>query len=110
MEYFRQYLLGRKFKVCTDHQAIRWIFSLKEPKSRIARWLEVMLSFDFEIEYRAGRQHGNADELSRCPNPRECTCPQIDNEEMLKCGPCVKCTKRAKDTVSSLYSEGQKSA
>ena len=38
IEYYQQYLLGRKFLVQTDYQAIRWLFSLKEPKDRLARW------------------------------------------------------------------------
>ncbi len=39
VEYFRHYLLGRCFKTRSDHQALRWLFSLKSPKGRIARWL-----------------------------------------------------------------------
>jgi hypothetical protein len=67
IEYFRQYLLGRKFLVRTDHQALVWLFSLKEPKGRIARWLEILSAYDFTIEYRPGVKHGNADSISRCP-------------------------------------------
>ena len=37
VEYYRQHLLGRTFTVRTDHQALIWLFSLKEPKGRIAR-------------------------------------------------------------------------
>ena len=37
VEYFRQYPLGREFRVRSDHRALVWLFSLKEPKSRIAR-------------------------------------------------------------------------
>ncbi|CAC5404231.1 unnamed protein product [Mytilus coruscus] len=36
VEYYRQYLLGRKFCVRTDHQALIWFFSLKEQKGRVA--------------------------------------------------------------------------
>ncbi|CAC5416352.1 Transposon Ty3-G Gag-Pol polyprotein,Transposon Ty3-I Gag-Pol polyprotein,Retrovirus-related Pol polyprotein from transposon 297,Retrovirus-related Pol polyprotein from transposon 17.6 [Mytilus coruscus] len=69
IEYYRQYLLGRKFCVRTDHQALIWLFSMKEPKGRIARWLEILSSFDFYIEYRPGSKHGNPDALSKCYNP-----------------------------------------
>ena len=61
MEYFRQYLLGRKFTVRTDHQALVWLFKMKEPKGRIARWIEILSAYDFEIQYRPGNKHGNAD-------------------------------------------------
>jgi hypothetical protein len=102
IEYYRQYLLGRKFCVRTDHQALIWLFSLKEPKGRIARWLEILSAFDFSVEYRAGPKHGNADTMSRCFNPRDCDCPLTDNLEYLKCGPCKKCKKRAQDMFSSI--------
>ena len=36
VDHYRQYLIGRKFLMRTDHQALRWLFSLKEPKARIA--------------------------------------------------------------------------
>ena len=51
MEYYKHYLLGRHFRVRSDHEALKWLFSLKEPKHRIARWIEVLSEFDFEIEY-----------------------------------------------------------
>ena len=102
VEYFKQYLLGRKFTVRSDHQALKWLFSLKEPKSRIARWIEVLSAYDFEVEFRPGHKHGNADAMSRCPNPRECHCDDSSDDEVLRCGPCRKCYKRSCDMQSSL--------
>lgn len=93
-EYFKQYLLGQKFIVRTDHQALVWLYKLKEPKGRIARWIEILSAYNFEIEYRPGPRHGNADGLSRCPNPADCMCSEGDNLENFKCGPCNKCRKR----------------
>ena len=90
-EYYRTYLLGRKFLVRTDHQAIKWLFTMKEPKSRIARWIESLSEFTFEIEHRSGSKHGNADSMSRCPNPWDCECK---NFERLRCGPCKKCLRK----------------
>ena len=98
-EYYRQYLLGRKFLVRSDHQALTFLFKLKEPKSRIARWIEILSAFDFSIEFRRGRSHGNADALSRCPDPWDCQCEDIDNLESLKCGPCKKCVKRQNEML-----------
>ena len=64
IEYFRQYLLGRRFLVRSDHQALVWIFSLKEPRGKLARWLEILSLYDFSIKYRPGREQGHCDALS----------------------------------------------
>ena len=95
VEYFRHYLLGRELRVRSDYRALRWLFSLKLLTGRIARWIEILSGYTFQVEYRQGQKHGNADALSRCPNPKDCNCQDIDTEEMLKCGPCFKCRKRA---------------
>jgi hypothetical protein len=34
----------------TDHMALKWLFSLKEPKGREARWIEILSAYDFEIQ------------------------------------------------------------
>ena len=102
VEYCRQYLLGRKFLVQTDHQAIHWLFSLKEPKDRLARWLETLSGYQFWIEHCPGKKHGNADALShRQYNPAECDCPLLnEDEELLYCGPCHKCRHRSQTMQS----------
>ena len=50
IEYYRQYLLGRRFRVRSDHQALIWLFRLKEPRGKIARWLEILSQYDSVIE------------------------------------------------------------
>ena len=55
IEYFRQYLLGRKFLVRTDHQPLVWLFKLKEPRGKIARWIEILSHYDFAIQYQPGK-------------------------------------------------------
>lgn len=71
VQYFRQYLLGRTFVVRTDHQALVWLFSLKEPSGKIDRWIEILAPFDFRIEYSPGKKQGYCDALSRCEQPRD---------------------------------------
>lgn len=98
VRHFRHYLLGRKFLVRTDHSSLRWIMSFREPTDQLARWIEILSQFDFDIEHRAGRNHGNADAMSRIPcDPESCDC--YDKEtiiEQLPCGGCTTCVKRHK--------------
>ena len=51
IEYHKYYLFGRNFVVCSDHEALKWLFSLQEPKHRIARCIVVPSVFDFELGY-----------------------------------------------------------
>ena len=106
IEYFRQYLLGRRFLVRSDHQSLVWLFRLKEPRGKVARWIEILGQYDFAIQYRPGGKQAHCDALSRCENPRDCDCPEQDTTDMLKCGPCRKCHKRAQDMVhEKLYKD-----
>lgn len=64
-KYFRPYLFGHKFKIITDHKPLTWLFSLKEPNSKLVRWRLRLEEFDYEIFYKKGKQNTNADALSR---------------------------------------------
>jgi hypothetical protein len=65
VEHFRQFLYGRVFRVLTDHQPLRSFLTMTDPSPRLARWLGRVNLFEFVIEYRKGKNHGNADALSR---------------------------------------------
>ena len=65
IKHFRPYLCGKKFVLRTDHASLRWLFNFKQPEGQIARWLELLASFEFDIVHRPGRGHLNADSLSR---------------------------------------------
>ncbi|KAL4004005.1 hypothetical protein ACER0C_003718 [Sarotherodon galilaeus] len=67
VRHFRPYLHGCRFLLRTDHASLTWLLNFKHPEGRVACWLEVLQGYDFEIQHRAGRQHGNADALSRRP-------------------------------------------
>ena len=72
---YRQYLVGRRFTVRSDHSALRWMLKSMEVSGQSARWVELMAEYDFVLIHRAGKAHGNADGLSR--PPRRCRRPGI---------------------------------
>lgn len=39
----------------------------EEPEAQLARWIEFLSPFEYEIEYREGQRHANADTISRRP-------------------------------------------
>ena len=96
VQYFRHYFLGRDFVIRTDHSALRWVMSFKDPRDQMARWLEVLSQYRFKIVHRDGKKHRNADSLSRVPcDPTECSC--YDGQTLLSdlpCGGCNACIKR----------------
>ena len=65
IKHFSHYLYGRPFTVRTDHNALKWFQSFKEPEGQVARWLETFARYDYTIENRPGKKHQNADALSR---------------------------------------------
>jgi hypothetical protein len=67
LRHFRVYLLGMKFKVVTDCNALRTAFSKKDLIPRVARWWLEVQDYDFEIEYRPGVKMSHVDALSRDP-------------------------------------------
>ena len=75
VDYFRYYLLGRRFRLRTDHHSLTWLMTFKEPQGQVARWLERLQEYNFEVEHRAGRSHGNADAMSRKPRRYHGDCP-----------------------------------
>ena len=53
-EYFRQYLIGKKFILKTDHKALTYLRTCTKPPSRLLRWALKLSEFDYTIEYIEG--------------------------------------------------------
>ena len=77
---YKQYLLGRKFVIRTDHAALLWLRKTPDPIGQQSRWLEQLEALDFTIEHRLGTKHSNADAMSRLPCPQ---CRMDDTEPMM---------------------------
>ena len=66
----RQFLLGRKFTLRTDHKPLQYIFnpSNQIPKvvsARLARWAITLMAYDYDVQYTPGQDIGHADAMSR---------------------------------------------
>ena len=73
MKQFWQYLLGNRFLLWTDHAALTWLQRVTDLMGQQGRRQDRLQEFDFAIEHRLGRKHGNSDVLSRRPCGRpEC--------------------------------------
>ena len=71
VEHFRNYVYGVHFKIISDHKALMSVLKPnrgnKTLSSRLTRWVDRLLPFDFEVVHVAGRTLGMADYLSRHP-------------------------------------------
>ena len=75
LKEFRHYVLGgRLFLLRTDHGALTSLFKVPIPIQQQARYLSFLADYNFDIQHRAGSQHGNSDGLSRRPcGSKKCT-------------------------------------
>ena len=67
VQKFRGYIEGSQVTVYTDHQPLKWLFTLKTPTGRLARWSLLLQSYNLNFQYTSGKQNIIADTLSRPP-------------------------------------------
>jgi len=51
--------------VITDHRALEYLQSSRHLNGRLTRWALILQHYSFMVKYRPGKQHQNADGLSR---------------------------------------------
>ena len=61
----RQYLVGSKFFIKTDHNSLRHFPSQKDLNDRKQKWVTKLKAFYFDIEYNKGKMNVVASALSR---------------------------------------------
>ena len=62
---FRCYIYGKHFVLIVDHNPLVWLNRVKDTNQKLYRWSLQMQEYDYEIRHRAGKDHINADALSR---------------------------------------------
>ena len=67
IKHFYHYLCDRYFKVRSDHGSLRWYINFKICEGALARILETLAIYDFDVEFCQGSRHSNANSISRRP-------------------------------------------
>jgi len=80
---FRHYLLGKKFIIRIDQQSLKSLLDQNLHTPEQHKWAHKLLGYDFEIQYKPGRENVPADALSRCFLAAWST-PSLDWLEQLK--------------------------
>ncbi|UYV79099.1 hypothetical protein LAZ67_17001125 [Cordylochernes scorpioides] len=65
VDKFRVYLLGTRFVIYSDHHALQWLKTIKDPTGRLFRWSLRLSAYDYEVKYLKGSRQYEADLLSR---------------------------------------------
>ena len=64
LKLWRHYLYGESFKVYTDHQSLKYLFTQRDLNARQRRWMELIKDYECVIHYHPGRANVVADALS----------------------------------------------
>lgn len=82
---WRQYLLGHRFMIYTDHRSLRELMSqvVQTPEQQF--YLVKLLGFDYEIQYKAGSSNIVANSLSRidCSSQAQCLILSVPHHEFM---------------------------
>ena len=84
VEHFKYYLYGKPFTMITDHRALLSIMrenrSNKSFNSRLTRWVDRLLPFDFSIDHLPGTKMGLKDYISRDPHQQAVNISAYDEQ------------------------------
>jgi hypothetical protein len=65
INYFRPYIYGKHFVVKTHHRPLTYLFSMRNPTSKLTRMRLDLEEYEFTVEYLKGKDNHVADALSR---------------------------------------------
>jgi hypothetical protein len=70
---YRHYLLGKHFKMFTDHSALKYLVNKPMLGGGIYQWLLLFQEFDFEVIVKPEKLNAGPDQLPRVTNAEEPT-------------------------------------
>ncbi|UYV68266.1 hypothetical protein LAZ67_5003653 [Cordylochernes scorpioides] len=73
LDRLRQFLVGIKFTVVTDCQALVYMNAKKTTNPQIARWYNLIQEYNFEIRHKPGEKMAHVDGMSRRYPPTQPT-------------------------------------
>jgi hypothetical protein len=65
LKMWRQYLMGKRFEMRTDHYGLKYLFRQPSLNSIQSRWLEFLSEYYFNIKHIKGKENKVAHALSR---------------------------------------------
>jgi hypothetical protein len=80
---FRQYLVGARFVVKSDHNSLKYLLEQKDLNERQQKWVSRIQAYDFDIEFVKGKNNVVADALSRRPSILAITGITVDWKDQL---------------------------
>ncbi len=97
LKTWRHLLLHRKFVIKTDYQSLQFIRHQNQLVSgRLARWIDFLCQFDFDIKYIKGSTNGAADALSRRDSLEELSV-MLEEQQITEIVPAEDLKKRILD-------------
>ena len=85
---FHNFLFGRSFTILSDHKPLQHLLGETRAvpamaSARIQRWALTLGAYNYGIAYKPGKEHANADGLSRLPLPETPTQIPLPGETVL---------------------------
>jgi hypothetical protein len=111
LQSFRYYLQGRHCLLRANYASVRWWRTMEVGMPDvILRWLQYMSTFDIEVEYKPGQNHGNTDALFRPTDAcetRGCICLQAHDNMSWPVHPALHWGTRLREPSRDSYPKEQ---
>ena len=82
-EKFKDYLYGAKFTVRTDNNPLTYILISAKLDATGQRWVADLACYDFDIQYRSGKENIDADAISRVSETSTAYLPNLNTSHQI---------------------------